>query len=140
MTGTATIPSIAFAPAARVSGMEMHAHAATQLPAAPASVARFEQLMFAPANAASAGSAGPARLSLDAGRSSSVRQYMESLSHRWQAGQNTLQQMTEAGNFTSRELVLTQIHMINCALDVEVSSKSAAMVENGVQTLTQRGG
>jgi hypothetical protein len=29
--------------------------------------------------------------------------------------------------------------MINCALDVEVSSKCASMFESGVQTLIQRG-
>jgi hypothetical protein len=68
-----------------------------------------------------------------------VRDYLAKLSERWNAGQATLQQMTDRGEFSSRELVLAQIQMVNCALDMEVSSKCAGMFESGVQTLIQRG-
>jgi hypothetical protein len=110
--------------------------AATGLPtqaASPSSVARFEKLMYAPQTAA------PAGLPIDAGETSSLRHYVEKLSQHWDAGQVTLQRMTDRGEFNSRELVLAQIQMVNCALDMEVSSRCAGMFESGVQTLVQRG-
>ena len=68
-----------------------------------------------------------------------LKHHIEALSRRWESGQNALKRMSEAGDFTSKELIQTQIQMINCALDVEVSSKCASMFESGVQTLIQRG-
>jgi hypothetical protein len=89
-------------------------------------------LMYAPP-----GSTGAASVTALAG--SGLRHHIEALSRRWDAGQSAIKRMADAGEFTSKELIQTQIQMINCALDVEVSSKCASMFENGVQTLIQRG-
>ncbi len=102
-----------------------------RVPAAPGTVQRFELLMYSPAAHGTATSS--------AAQSGSLRHYIEALSSRWDAGQRVLSRMTESGQFTSRDLIQTQMKMINCALDVEVSSKCASMFENGVQTLIQRG-
>jgi hypothetical protein len=104
-----------------------------RLPVAPGSAQRFQMLMFGPpsANATSLNAAAIA--------SGGLRDHIEALSRRWDAGQSALKRMSEAGNFTSKELIQTQMQMINCALDVEVSSKCASMFESGVQTLIQRG-
>jgi hypothetical protein len=103
-----------------------------RMPAAPGAVQKFERLMFSPASQASA--AGASAL-----ERSGLRNHFQALSQRWEAGQSSLQRMMDAGEYTSKELIQTQIQMINCALDVEVSSKCASMFENGVQTLVQRG-
>lgn len=104
-----------------------------RLPVAPGSAERFQMLMFAPS------SAGATPLSAASVAGDGLRHHIEALSRRWQAGQSALNRLSEAGEFTSKELIQTQIQMINCALDVEVSSKCASMFESGVQTLVQRG-
>lgn len=103
-----------------------------RLPVAPGSAQRFQMLMFAPTPAANAGVGAT-------GAAGGLHHYVEALSRRWEAGQSAVMRMAGTGNFTSKELIQTQIQMINCALDVEVSSKCASMFENGVQTLIQRG-
>jgi hypothetical protein len=105
---------------------------AARLPAPAGAARRFEQLIYAPDHRMTSG------VGSLSGASGSMQYYVEQLSNRWQSGQSALARMTEAGQFTTKELVLTQVQMINCALDVEVSSKCASMFENGVQTLIQR--
>lgn len=126
MANIVSVQQLTFSPEARDSNV-------TRLPAPAGAARRFEQLMFVPESRLSGQSAV-------SGASSGLRQYIEQLSQRWNSGQSALERMTHAGQFTSKELVLTQMQMINCALDVEVSSKCASMFENGVQTLIQRGG
>jgi hypothetical protein len=104
-----------------------------RLPVAPGSAQRFQMLMFAPP------SANATSLSVTSTAGGGLKHHLDALSRRWDAGQDALKRMSEAGNFTSKELIQTQIQMINCALDVEVSSKCASMFESGVQTLIQRG-
>jgi hypothetical protein len=104
-----------------------------RLPVAPGSAQRFQMLMFAPP------SANATSLSATSIAGGGLKHHLDALSRRWDAGQDALKRMSEAGNFTSKELIQTQMQMINCALDVEVSSKCASMFENGVQTLIQRG-
>ena len=104
-----------------------------RMPVAPGSAQRFQMLMFAPP------SANATSLSVTSMAGGGLKHHLDALSRRWDAGQDALKRMSEAGNFTSKELIQTQIQMINCALDVEVSSKCASMFENGVQTLIQRG-
>jgi hypothetical protein len=132
MSENMAISPLAFAPR---TGLETGIE--TRLPASPASVARFEQLLYVPPKTAEATQAAGQTLSVE---SAGMRDYLAKLSERWNAGQDTLQRMTDRGEFSSRELVLAQIQMVNCALDMEVSSKCAGMFENGVQTLIQRGG
>jgi hypothetical protein len=104
-----------------------------RMPVAPGSAQRFQMLMFAPPSAIATS------LSATSIAGGGLKNHLDALSRRWNAGQDALKRMSEAGNFTSKELIQTQIQMINCALDVEVSSKCASMFESGVQTLIQRG-
>jgi hypothetical protein len=121
---------LTFAPQAQRETMSVD-----RLPAAPGAVQRFELLMYSPASPG-----GGASVAATSGlERSGLRHYVEGLSRRWEAGQTALKRMTDAGEYSSKELIQTQIQMINCALDVEVSSKCASMFENGVQTLVQRG-
>jgi type IV secretory pathway VirB10-like protein len=131
MAGHLAITPLAFAPE---STTELAG--ATRMAAAPASVRRFEQLLYAPPSSTASNTASI--LPMDVG-TSGLRHYVEKLSQRWDAGQATLQKMTDRGQFSSSELVLAQIQMVNCALDMEVSSRCAGMFESGVQTLMQRG-
>lgn len=131
MAGNMAITPLAFAPQNTTEPL-----GTARVAASPGSVRRFEQLLYAPPSAAAANTASV--LPADVG-SASLRHYVEKLSQRWDAGQATLQKMTDRGNFTSSELVLAQIQMVNCALDMEVSSRCAGMFESGVQTLMQRG-
>ena len=128
MVSTPGVDMLGYAP---LSGAEKAG--VDRLPVAPGSAQRFQMLMFAPPSA----EAGSMATSSVAG--GGLRHHIEALSRRWEAGQSALTRMSEAGEFTSKELIQTQIQMINCALDVEVSSKCASMFESGVQTLIQRG-
>ena len=128
MVSTPGVDMLGYAP---LSGAEKVG--VDRLPVAPGSAQRFQMLMFAPP---SADAASMATSSVAGG---GLRHHIEALSRRWEAGQHSLKRMSEAGEFTSKELIQTQIQMINCALDVEVSSKCASMFESGVQTLIQRG-
>lgn len=114
--------------------LQRESSAVGRLPAAAGAAQRFEQLMYSPAAAGGTASAATSAI-----ERSGMRHYIEGLSRRWEAGQSALKRMADAGDYTSKELIQTQIQMINCALDVEVSSKCASMFENGVQTLVQRG-
>ena len=128
MVSTPGVDMLGYAP---LSGAEKVS--VDRLPVAPGSAQRFQMLMFSPPSA-NATSLSPASVA-----GSGLKHHIEGLSRRWDAGQSALKRMSEKGEFTSKELIQTQIQMINCALDVEVSSKCASMFENGVQTLVQRG-
>jgi len=128
MVSTPGVDMLSYAP---LSGAEKVS--VDRLPVAPGSAERFQMLMFAPP------SASAASLTTSSIAGGGLQHHIEALSRRWDAGQTALKRMSEAGEFTSKELIQTQIQMINCALDVEVSSKCASMFESGVQTLIQRG-
>lgn len=128
MVSTPGVDMLGYAP---LSGAEKAG--IDRLPVAPGAAERFQMLMFAPT------SGNGASLNTTSVAGEGLRHHIEALSRRWQAGQTALNRMSEAGEFTSKELIQTQIQMINCALDVEVSSKCASMFESGVQTLVQRG-
>ncbi|MET0533997.1 MAG: hypothetical protein ABW171_07205 [Steroidobacter sp.] len=103
--------------------------------AAPAAAQKFAQLMYSPsAPGSNAGLAAPGTL-----ERSGLRQYFEQLSHRWQSGQRALERLTASGKYTGAELVETHLAMINCTVDMEITSKCASTFENGVQTLIHRG-
>ena len=132
MNGSLAIPELMFSPQA---GADVAS--ATRLPASPGAIARFEQLMYSPAQ----GGAGvDSAFALAGPQGVGMHSYFEKLSSRWETGQAALAVLSEKGNIGAHELVRTQMHLINCALDMEVSSKCAGMFENGVQTLVQRSG
>jgi hypothetical protein len=128
MVSTAGVDMLSYSPLSGTEKLNVD-----RLPVAPGSAQRFQMLMFAPPSA----SATSVNVATVAG--GGLKHHIEALSRRWEVGQDALKRMSEAGSFTSKELIQTQMQMINCALDVEVSSKCASMFENGVQTLIQRG-
>ena len=129
MSTTVVLPELAFAPQSTQSS-------AGRMPSDSHSVARFEQLMFAPNGATSANST-----TLNAANgvgNNRLQLHLQRLSERWEASQASLNRFADRNDVTTKDLVVTQMQMINCALDVEVSAKCASIFENGVQTLTQR--
>ena len=130
MTTPIAMPELTFAP-------QGAANAAQPMPATPDSVARFEQLMYAPSGSANVQPAANGLLTAQVGESR-LQVHLQRLSDRWEAGQVTLQKFTGNAEFTTKDLIQTQMQMISCALDVELSAKCAGIFENGVQTLTQR--
>lgn len=129
MSTTVVLPELAFAPQSTQGS-------AMRLSAAENSVARFEQLMFAP-NGASPAGAGALSAASGVGNNR-LQLHLQRLSERWEASQASLSRFADRNDVTTKDLVVTQMQMINCALDVEVSAKCASIFENGVQTLTQR--
>ena len=129
MSTTVVLPELAFA-------SQSSQNLVSRAPSSPESVARFEQLMFAPNNAASAGA--PGSITASGVGENRLQLHLERLSERWEASQAALNRFSDRKEVTTKDLVVTQMQMINCALDVEVSSKCASIFENGVQTLTQR--
>lgn len=105
--------------------------------AAPQAVQRFEQLLYSPTSGLAPGAL---QVTASGTQGGGMQMYVQHLSQRWENGQAALKNMLDKGKFTTSELVLTQMQMINCAIDVEVSSKCASIFESGVQTLVQRGG
>lgn len=129
MSTPVVLPDLAFAPQSSQNGVG-------RAPSSPESVARFEQLMFAPNNTSTA-SASNSFAASGVGENR-LQLHLERLSQRWEASQAALHRFSDGKEVTTKDLVVTQMQMINCALDVEVSSKCASIFENGVQTLTQR--
>jgi hypothetical protein len=128
VTTPITMPELTFAP-------QGAANATQPVPAAPDSVARFEQLMYAPSANVQPAAGGLLAAAVGENR---LQVHLQRLSERWEAGQVTLQKFTGNAEFTTKDLIQTQMQMISCALDVELSAKCAGIFENGVQTLTQR--
>ena len=121
---------LSFAPEVQAQGTSVG-----RTSASPGAAQRFSLLMYSPAPSANhAGLAPPS--TLDRG---GLRAYFDQLSHRWQSGQRALERLTASGKYTSAELVETHLAMINCTVDMEITSKCASTFENGVQTLIQRG-
>lgn len=127
MSTTVVLPELAFAPQNTPDRMQPSAQ----------SVARFEQLMFAPDGNAAAG-ATPGASTVGGVGDNRLQVHLQRLSDRWEAGQSAVNRLASRNDVSAKDLIVTQMQMINCALDVEVSSKCASVFENGVQTLTQR--
>lgn len=106
--------------------------------AAPQAVQRFEQLMFSPTQGLAAGSLHMGPPATTGGRS--MQLYVEHLSQRWESGQSAINKILDKETLTTSDLMQTQMQLVNCAVDIEVSSKAASIFESGVQTLVQRGG
>ena len=106
--------------------------------ASPQAVQRFEQLMYSPTPGLAPGALQLTPSGTSKGRG--MQLYVEHLSQRWESGQAAIKKILANDKLTGSDLVRTQLQMINCAIDIEVSSKCASIFENGVQTLVQRGG
>lgn len=123
-------------PLALASRGALEAGGAAPLPASPGAVQKFNQLMFS-----AGGAAAPATVSpMLADTGNSLAAFAQRVSQRWETGQEALKGLANDGKVDASELIQVQIQLMNCALDVELSSKSASLLENGVQTVMQRGG
>lgn len=123
-------------PLALSSRGALEAGSAAPLPASPGAVQKFNQLMFSAGGAAAPTIASP----MLGGTGNTLTAFVQRVSQRWEMGQGALKGIAEGGKVGASELMLVQIQLMNCALDVELSSKSASLLENGVQTVMQRGG
>ncbi|WP_129646166.1 hypothetical protein [Peristeroidobacter agariperforans] len=122
-------------PLSYVPDVQSQGNGVGRMSASPGAAQKFAMLMYSPsAQASNAGLAAPATP-----ERSGLRYYFEQLSDRWQSGQRALERLTASGKYTSAELVETHLAMINCTVDMEITSKCASTFENGVQTLIHRG-
>ena len=127
--------SIAPSPLSYAPEVQSQGNGVGRMSAPPGAAQKFSMLMYSPsAPASSAALAAPGSL-----ERSGLRYYFEQLSNRWQSGQRALERLTASGKYTGAELVETHLAMINCTVDMEITSKCASTFENGVQTLIHRG-
>ena len=116
----------------------------TQLPAARDSVARFENLLYAPGATSAANTHGTIALSWQTqpanppAGASRLRAYADEISALWRASAQRSEQMMNAPGVSYRDLLLFQREMSSTLVSVELASKTSGMVESGVQTLIQR--
>jgi hypothetical protein len=105
-------------------------------PAAAGSVARFEQLLYAP-DAGGVRHAAPTTVEPFRG-ASSVLQLVDQMSDKWRAGQRAITDFASKGTLSMSELILVQKEMINSTVNVEISSKATDLLESGVQSIMNR--
>jgi hypothetical protein len=104
--------------------------------AKPDSIARFQTLMFAPEGAA-AGTATMSPAAAD-GAGARVQGWAEGMSSQWKGLDEAVQKMSTTQDLSPKELLSMQYQMVKASVSLELTSKSAGVVERDVQTLTQR--
>ncbi len=102
--------------------------------AKPDSIARFQTLMFAPEGAANTAATVPATEVA----STRVQGWAEGVSSHWKGLEQAVQKMTTSQNLSPQELLSMQFEMTKASVSLELTTKSAGMVERNIQTLTQR--
>lgn len=120
--------------------------------ASRASVARFENLLYAPVNGQSTLTAS----TVNGGRPEVVsmgwqsaspntntagtrlRAYADEISALWRASAQKTDQLMNSPNLSYRDLLVFQREISSTLVSVELASKTSGMVESGVQTLIQR--
>lgn len=100
--------------------------------AKPDSIARFQTLMFAPEGAATS-----AAMPTDSA-STRVQGWAEGVSSQWRGLEDAVQRMSTTQDLSPSELLSLQYQMMKASVSLELTSKSAGVVERNVQTLTQR--
>ncbi|HEY5808826.1 MAG TPA: hypothetical protein VIT67_12705 [Povalibacter sp.] len=109
-------------------------------PASAASVARFEQLMYAPDASRAHLSSAPHAIG-HVERTSGIGnllQVVEQMSGKWHASQKAVDQLANRGTLNMGELMLLQRELLNSTVNVEISSKATGLLENGVQSIMNR--
>ncbi len=101
--------------------------------ARPDSIGRFEQLMFAPEGAAA--SSVSSASSIAGGR---LQGWAEGMSSQWHGLDQAMQKMATTKDMSPQELLSMQYQMVKASVSLELTSKSAGVVERDIQTLTQR--
>jgi Type III secretion basal body protein I, YscI, HrpB, PscI len=105
--------------------------------ARPDSIARFQTLMFAPEGAATS-AAMPSGAADTSGASVRVQGWAEGMSSQWKGFDEAMQKMAATKDLSPKELLSLQYQLMKTSVSLELTSKSAGMVERNVQTLTQR--
>jgi hypothetical protein len=103
--------------------------------ARPDSIARFQTLMFAPEDAATNAAMPDAATDNTGVR---VQGWAEGMSSQWKGFDQAVQKMMATKDLSPKELLSLQYQMMKASVSLELTSKSAGMVERNVQTLTQR--
>jgi Type III secretion basal body protein I, YscI, HrpB, PscI len=103
--------------------------------ARPDSIARFQTLMFAPEGAATNAAMPNAATESTGVR---VQSWAEGVSSQWKGFDQAVQKMMATKDLSPKELLSLQYEMTKASVSLELTSKSAGMVERNVQTLTQR--
>jgi type III secretion system YscI/HrpB-like protein len=124
---------IAFVPQAATTQAAGQGQAAGPASAAkPDSIARFQTLMFAPEGAATS-----VTIPTD-DASTRVQGWAEGVSSQWRGLEDAVQRMSTTQDLSPSELLSLQYQMMKASVSLELTSKSAGVVERNVQTLTQR--
>jgi type III secretion system YscI/HrpB-like protein len=111
----------------------------SQSAARPDSIARFQTLMFAPEGVAnSAATTAPAAGNTGAGAAGRVQGWAEGVSAQWKGFDEAIQRMTTTQALTPQELLAMQHQLLKASVSLELTSKSAGVVERDIQTLIQR--
>lgn len=103
--------------------------------ARPDSIARFQTLMFAPEGAASAAATPTANTP---GAGAQAQGWLEGVSSQWKGFDQVVQKMTATKDLSPQELLSLQYQMVKASVSLELTSKSAGVVERDIQTLIQR--
>jgi type III secretion system YscI/HrpB-like protein len=107
--------------------------------ARPDSVARFEVLMFAPGGTSNASTPATPQTTAPAepGRGR-LQGWVEDMSAQWKGVDQEIARMTTAKDMSPQELLSLQHKVLTASVSVELTSKSAGIVERDIQTLIQR--
>jgi hypothetical protein len=118
-------------------------HVAPQF-ASRESVARFENLLYAPVTgqstlmASTVNGGRPEVVSLGWQSGTRLRAYADEMSALWRASAQKTEQLMNSPNLSYRDLLVFQREISSTLVSVELASKTSGMVESGVQTLIQR--
>jgi hypothetical protein len=127
------VPQTALLPAATASPAAASLAPSTGPQPAPTdSISRFETLMYTPGSDAAA--ASPAAT----GTQAHLRGALEGLSTQWRGLDQVIARLSKTPELTPKEMMSLQYEMVKASTTLELTSKSAGIVERDVQTLIQR--
>jgi hypothetical protein len=106
--------------------------------ARPDSIARFETLMFAPEGAANSTATTSPTAAATTGAGGGLQGWAEGVSSQWKGFDDAFQRISTAKDLSPQELLSIQHQLLKASVSLELTSKSAGVVERDIQTLTQR--
>ncbi|MCW7542115.1 hypothetical protein OOT46_30425 [Aquabacterium sp. A7-Y] len=103
-------------------------------------VARFETLLYAPGGATPATTAAldPTLSGTALQNTGGVRAWAHGLSQDWRKLESSVARLSATQELSARDLMALQYQVTTASVSLELSSKSAGMVERDVQSLLQR--
>jgi hypothetical protein len=106
--------------------------------ARPDSIARFQTLMFAPEGAAGSSATMSSTAASTPGAAGGLQGWAEDVSSQWKSFDDAFQRVSTAKDLSPQELLAIQHQLLKASVSLELTSKSAGVVERDIQTLTQR--